>query len=70
MEFKKCATCGMNLLSSTDYHPHVACQLFRQTHSSDKVESGLKSVIEYGMKAQKLGLSSEQAMRDITKVIK
>lgn len=67
-QFEKCAACGMSLLSARDYHPHAACQLFRLTQSSDKVESNIKSVIEYGMKAQELGLSSEEAMRDLTKV--
>jgi hypothetical protein len=64
-EFSKCARCGMNLLSATDYHPFAACVMFQGLKDGDRVEANIKAVIEYGMKAQAAGISAEQAMRDI-----
>lgn len=67
-EFSKCAGCGMLTLSNVDYHPYAACVMFKRLLSSEKVEASLKAVIEYGMKAERAGLSPEEAIRDIRKV--
>jgi hypothetical protein len=39
-----------------------------QGANSDKVESNLRAVVEYGMRAERGGVSLETAMRDISKV--
>jgi hypothetical protein len=64
-EFSTCAQCGMLTLSPSDYHPYAACVMFTHLRQSDKVESNLKAVIEYGMRAERAGISAEQAMRDM-----
>jgi hypothetical protein len=64
MDDNKCTQCGMLLLSPTDYHTYAACQLFRYTLNSDKVEANIRAIIEYGMRAQEAGITAEQAMRD------
>lgn len=69
-EFTKCAQCGMLTLSAVDYHPYAACVIFARTRQSDKVESNLKAIVEYGMAAERAGVSAEQAMRDIRLVLK
>jgi hypothetical protein len=58
----------MLTFSITDYHPYAACVMFRQLSNSDKVESNLRAVVEYGMRAERGGVSLETAMRDISKV--
>jgi len=69
-EFKKCGCCGMPTNGAVEYHPYAACLMFHQTHSSIVVEANLKAVVEYGMLTAELGISLEDAMRDITKVRK
>lgn len=67
---EKCAECKMPLHGPRDYHPFAACELFKHLHRSDTVEANLQAVVEYGMKAQEKGLTAEQAMRDMTIVIR
>jgi hypothetical protein len=50
------------------YHPFAMCLMFKQTHSSTTARENLKSVVEYGMRAQRLGLTIDEVMNDITKV--
>lgn len=51
------------------YHPYAACVMFRQLSQSDKVESNLRTVVQYGMHAQAKGVSLPDAMRDIRMVL-
>jgi len=33
----KCAECGMGLVSGAEFHPWRACEVFKETHNSDRV---------------------------------
>lgn len=61
-----CSSCGMTKNSPTEFHPAAACALFEHLKNSPLVEANIRFVVEYGMKAQKHGLSLDQAMNDIT----
>jgi len=63
----KCAACGMPMPKDgpARYHPHLACLAFRACHNSATIDANLKAVIEYGMRAQRLGVSAEEAMATI-----
>jgi hypothetical protein len=70
METKKaktetaCTACGMYSATPREYHPWAVCELFKATRNSNSVRVNIKAVIEYGMKAQKAGISAEDAMAD------
>lgn len=66
--FWKCKKCGMLLTSKREYHPYVACELYLRTSQAEKVEDWLRGIIQYGMAAEKQGVSLDAAMRDTTKV--
>lgn len=68
VESTKCHGCGMPTSSLREYHPFTACALFEQTRNSRSVLANLKAVVEYGMEAQRRGLTASEAMEDLTKV--
>jgi len=71
MSESKCSACGMTISSPREYHSFVACKLFQQTKNSRIVKMNILAVIEYGMKAQKEGLTTpEQAFNDFNLVLK
>lgn len=59
----------MTTESTREYHPWAACELFKATRNSRSVIPNIAAVIEYGMKAQKAGVSVEEAMRDFNLVL-
>jgi hypothetical protein len=59
-----CSACGMPC-RVPEYHPYAACLMFKQTHNSATVFSNLKAVVEYGMQAERAGVSADKAMRQI-----
>lgn len=61
MRNNTCAQCGM-LTSAPNYHPFAACLMFQACRNSLTVEANLRAVVEYGMKAQRQGLTIEEAM--------
>lgn len=63
-----CMGCGMLTASPREYHPWAVCELFKATRNSTSVRGNIRAVIEYGMKAQKAGVSIEDAMRDFNLV--
>jgi len=65
-----CAGCGMLIDSVREYHPWVVCELFKAGRNSASVRANIKAVIEYGMKAQEVGVSAEDAMADFNSVWK
>lgn len=69
-EFTKCNACGMILSSATEYHPFLACRAFETIRNGNTVQGNLKKVVEYGMKAQKQGLTITEAMNELDKVHK
>ncbi|MEO0467601.1 MAG: hypothetical protein AAF216_13755 [Pseudomonadota bacterium] len=64
-----CFNCGMHTNSPAEYHPYAACLMFEAARDGDTVEANLRAVVEYGMRAQALGLSLDEAMSDIRLVI-
>jgi hypothetical protein len=65
-----CGECGMMLQAQREYHSFTVCKLFQYLRDSDTVRGNIKAVIEYGMKAQKAGISSDDAMADFNLVIR
>lgn len=59
-----CASCGMHLPVAA-YHPFAACELFKALWHSGQVQANLRAVVEYGMAAERAGVSLERAMSDI-----
>lgn len=59
-----CAACGMHVEGSA-YHPWAACELFKRVRNGNQVEANLRAVVEYGMKAERAGVSLDRAMADI-----
>lgn len=64
-----CSLCGMHVEENAGYHPYAACLMFQQCRNGNTVDSNLKAVVEYGMKAQEKGLSLDEAMKNISSVI-
>jgi hypothetical protein len=63
-----CAGCGMPTSSYREYHPWAVCELFKATRNSTNVRINIRAVIEYGMKAERAGVSVDAAMRDFNLV--
>jgi hypothetical protein len=61
-----CAGCGMITLSPTEYHPFGACAMFKILLSSDQARQSLRAIVEYGMQAERQGLTLDQATGDIS----
>jgi hypothetical protein len=55
-----CAECGMACLPG-DYHPYAACVMYRQCRQSEKVESWLKQIMDYGAKQAIAALEAQPA---------
>lgn len=68
MSNRTCSGCGMPVEGEA-YHPWAACELFKASHSSKTVEANLQAVVEYGMRAQRAGVSIETAMSDLSRVV-
>lgn len=62
-----CAECGM-AGEPRAFHPFAVCALFKLWRNSVTVEANIRYVIEYGMKAERAGVSVEDAMRDFNLV--
>jgi hypothetical protein len=39
----ECGDCKMGLVSETEYHPYLACLIFKHTHNSDIVWAALSA---------------------------
>ena len=65
-ENNKCSYCGMNTKSSREYHPYAACLMFTAYKNSSTVRANLRAVVEYGMRAERSGISLDDAMVNIT----
>lgn len=65
-----CTNCGMDNCEAPKYHPYLACLAFRECKDGNKVEANLRAVVEYGMKAERAGISLKTAMSDISMVIR
>lgn len=64
-----CSCCGMGAGPPRTYHPYAACLMFQQSRSSENVRANLATVVDYGMKAQKAGVTLEQALSDFNSVL-
>lgn len=64
-----CTCCGMPGGPPGTYHPYAACLMFQQSRSSENVRANLAAVVDYGMKAQKAGVTLEQALNDFNSVL-
>lgn len=64
-----CASCGMHCHAG-EYHPFLACEHFKRTHDSRSVRANLRAVVEYGMNAQRAGVTLDGAMSSIASVIR
>lgn len=42
----KCEDCGMGLVSGREFHPYRACEVFKETHDSDRVWEALMPLVE------------------------
>lgn len=62
-----CAACGMPG-EPREYHPFAVCELFKSLRHSKTVLVNIRAVVEYGMKAERYGVSLDDAMRDINNV--
>jgi len=60
-----CSHCGMVTKSMREYHPYAACLMMKASGNGNAVEANLRAVVEYGMNAQKRGLSLDVVMRNI-----
>lgn len=67
-QFNHCAGCGMHTETPREYHSWAVCELFKATHNSDSVRGNIKAAIEFGMRAQKAGISVDDAMADFNSV--
>lgn len=63
-----CGCCGHFGGGPRAYHPYAACLMFKQTRSSEAMQMNLAAVVDYGMKAQKAGVTLEQALSDFNSV--
>lgn len=63
-----CAECGMWCKHPREYHPFAVCQLFKALRNSESVRGNIKAVIEYGMRAERAGVSVDDAMADFNTV--
>ncbi len=41
-----CGDCGMGLVSHIEFHPYRACEVFKETHDSDRVWEALMPLLE------------------------
>jgi hypothetical protein len=64
-----CSCCGLHAGPARAYHPYAACLMFQQTHSSKATQMNLAAVVDYGMKAQRAGVTLEQALADFNSVL-
>ena len=64
-----CAACGMHIGTMREYHPWAICTLFRFTNDSRTVRANIRAVVGYGMKAERAGVSLDDAMADIKAVL-
>lgn len=64
-----CSACGMSVPKATAFHPFAACLMFKGCHNGNTVDANLRSVVEYGMRAQKAGVPLDEAMRNINAVL-
>jgi len=68
-----CAGCGM-VTSDAEYHPFAACMMMEGDRNRSgslggtTVRANLRAVVEYGMRAQRQGISLNRAMSDLTSV--
>lgn len=61
-----CQECGMVVGKGPRYHPYLACLMMKIEKSGKSVEENLRAVVKYGMEAQRLGVSLDRAMDDIS----
>lgn len=61
-----CSACGMHVGKPAAYHPHIACLAFKAAGNGNTVEANLRAVVQYGMDAQRAGVSLDRAMADIS----
>jgi hypothetical protein len=59
----------MTIETPREYHPFAVCAMFKILLNSNQVRGNIKPVIEYGMKAQRLGVSIDDALADFNTVI-
>jgi hypothetical protein len=64
-----CGGCGMVVNTPNEYHPWAFCVMFKATHNGDAVRTNLQAVVEYGMKAERFGVSLEDAMSNFNNVL-
>lgn len=64
-----CSCCGMEDGPGLAYHPYAACLMFKETHSSEATQMNLAAVVQYGMNAQKAGVTLEQALANVNSVL-
>ena len=65
-KFRSCIICSMPRNGVKEFHPYAACSMFKVCHNSRTVHENLRAVVEYGMEAERAGVSLDRAMNDIT----
>ena len=61
-----CHFCGMADAGAPRYHPYAACLMMMAAKNGNTVEANLRAVVEYGMRAERSGISLDAAMADIS----
>ncbi len=59
----------MILKTNREYHPYAACAMFKILLNSDAARANLESAVEYGMRAERSGVSLAEAMSDFNNVL-
>ena len=65
----ECAECGMAVSGSAEFHPYLACMAMKHCHDSKSVRANLSWVVQYGMRAERAGVTIEQAMENFGSVM-
>ncbi len=65
-----CSGCNMDVATVREYHPFAVCELFSKLKNRGQVVENIKAVIEYGMSAERNGVSLNDAFADFNNVLK
>jgi hypothetical protein len=64
-----CYECGMVTKTPCEYHPWIVCDMFKAIKNGDGVRAAIRDVIEYGAKAERYGISVDDALANLNLVI-
>jgi len=71
-ERRRCAECGMQLVSPNEYHPYAACAMYRQEKDAHAVRMNIKAILEHGKATSEKNdgriAELEQALRGLLEI--